>query len=96
MGVIAWIKQKRDKRIREKKEAKKRVFGNQLVDLREIFLAIDEIIRNSSKLSRPDKRRFWDEFKKGRRLKKEIFDLLLDDDDINKVVHKVAEERSKL
>jgi len=83
--IIRWVKRKIEKRRRERRQRKEKALQLGLVQLRELFLAIDEFLQRDGN-PRWMRKRFWDEFRKSRTFRNDVFDALLEDENVDKAI----------
>ena len=96
MSLLGWFRRKKLKRLQDKAERKRAVFNSHLSDLREIFFAINDVLADSSRVSRKDRKWFWTEFRKRQSLQEEMFKMLLEDKKIDAIIDKIIKDRDKV
>ena len=94
-GPIAWIRRKIETRRRQKEQEREERLQFTLGQLRELFIAIDEWLTKNEKLDRHIKRRFWDDFRKHNTLRKDVFDALVENEDIEVAMRRIVCQKQK-
>jgi len=94
-GPIAWLRRKIETKKRAKKQKKEEALKVSLSQLKELFLALEEFILKETQLTKRERKYFWEEFRKSRIIRKEVFESMMEDKDIDEVIRRVLCQEQK-
>jgi hypothetical protein len=94
-GPIAWIRRKIDTKKREQTQKKEEALKLSLAQLKELFLALEEFIVKETRLTKRERKYFWEEFRKSRIIRKEVFEAMMEETNIDEVLRRIICQEQK-
>ena len=93
--MIKWIKKRIERKAKMREQEREDRLKLTLRQLKEVFRAIDEYLLTSKKLSRQERRHFWNEFIKSDTMRNDVFDELLNDGDLEKQIKEIQCQKKR-